>query len=89
MSPGAQNTKKRPDVLGNGPNEYGSVKYENWTSRSRYRTKRLRERKRCKWVPTPSVASKSNPGLQNMKTGPDALGSAQKEFKSAKYENGT
>jgi hypothetical protein len=81
--------KTRPDVLGNGPNESGSVKHENWTRRPRYRPKRVRVRKRCKRVPIPSVPSKMNPGLQNMKTGPNALGSTQKEFESAKYENGT
>jgi hypothetical protein len=29
------------------------------------------------------------PGAQNMKTGPDALGTVENETWSAKYENGT
>jgi hypothetical protein len=39
--------------------------------------------------PTPSVPSKTIPGAQNMKTGPDALGTAENEFGRAKQENGT
>jgi hypothetical protein len=27
--------------------------------------------------------------VQNMKTGPDAIGTVDNEFRSAKYENGT
>jgi hypothetical protein len=30
-----------------------------------------------------------SPGAQNMKTGPDALGTVEYESGSAKYENGT
>jgi uncharacterized protein YjbJ (UPF0337 family) len=30
-----------------------------------------------------------SPGAQNMKTGPDVLGSAENEFGSAKHDNGT
>jgi hypothetical protein len=39
--------------------------------------------------PTPSVPSKMSPRAQNMKTGPDALHTAENESGSAKYENGT
>jgi hypothetical protein len=29
------------------------------------------------------------PGMENMKTGPDALGTSENEFGSLKHENGT
>jgi hypothetical protein len=35
----------------------------------------------------PNVQLKMSLGSQNKKTGPDALGTAQYEFGSAKYEN--
>jgi hypothetical protein len=39
--------------------------------------------------PTTSVPPKMSPGAQNMKTGPDALGTAENESGSVKHENGT
>jgi hypothetical protein len=39
MSPGEQNIKTGPDVLGTYENESGSVKQENRTRRPRYRQK--------------------------------------------------
>jgi hypothetical protein len=38
---------------------------------------------------TPSVPPKTSPGAQNMKTGPNALGTAEHESERAKYENRT
>jgi hypothetical protein len=38
---------------------------------------------------TPSVPPKKILGAENMKTGPDALGTAENEFGCAKHENGT
>jgi hypothetical protein len=70
-------------------NEYGSAKHENVTGRPRYRRKRFRERKTRKRDPTLSVPPKTNPGTQNVKTGPDALDTAENESGSAKVENGT
>jgi hypothetical protein len=62
---------------------------ENGTRRPLYRRKRVRRRKTRKQEPTPSVPSKTNPDVQNMKTGPDALGAVKKESGRAKHENGT
>jgi hypothetical protein len=45
MSPGAQNMKMGPDAHGTTENEIESEKKENGTRRSRYRRKRVRERK--------------------------------------------
>jgi hypothetical protein len=87
-SPGAQNMKTGPDDLGIAENEYGCAKYENESRRPRNRQKRVRERKTWKRVTRPSVPSKTSPGAQNMKTGPDAIGIAENEFGSAKHENG-
>jgi hypothetical protein len=36
-----------------------------------------------------SVPPKTGPGAQNVNTGPDALGNAEKETRKAKHENGT
>jgi hypothetical protein len=36
-----------------------------------------------------AVPPKTSPGAKNMKTGPDALGTAENEFGRAKHENGT
>jgi hypothetical protein len=38
---------------------------------------------------TPSVPPKTCPGMQNMKTGLDTVGSAENESGRAKHENGT
>jgi hypothetical protein len=37
---------------------------------------------------TPLVQPKTSPGAQNMKTGPDAHGTAENESGGAKHENG-
>jgi hypothetical protein len=37
----------------------------------------------------PSVLPKMSTGTQNMKTGPDALATAENEYGDAKYENMT
>jgi hypothetical protein len=80
-SPGAQNMKTGPDALSSSENEYGRAKHG--TRRPWYRRKRVRARKTRKQYPTPSVPSKMSPGAQNMKTGPDALGTAKNESRSA------
>jgi hypothetical protein len=36
----------------------------------------------------PLIPMKTSPGAQNMKTGPDALGTTENESGSAKHENG-
>jgi hypothetical protein len=37
----------------------------------------------------PSISRETCPGVQNMKTGADALGAAENESCRAKHENGT
>jgi hypothetical protein len=77
------------DALGTTKNESGSAKHENGNRRPWYRRKRVRERKTLKRDPTPSVPPKTSQGAQNMKTEPDALGTAENESGRAKHENGT
>jgi hypothetical protein len=77
------------DTLGTAENESGSRKHENGIGHPRYRRKRVRVCKTRKRDPTPSVPPKTCPDSRNMKMGPDALGTAENEFRSAKYENGT
>jgi hypothetical protein len=89
MSPDAQNMKTGHDALGTVENESGSTKQENRTRRPRYRRKRVRVCKTRKRDLTPSVTPQMITGAQNKKTGPDALGKAEKDSGSAKYENGT
>jgi hypothetical protein len=89
MSPVAQKLKTEPNALGTAENESGSAKHENATRRRRHRRIRVRERETWKRDLTPSVPSKTGPGAQNMKTGPDALGIAENESGSAKHENET
>jgi hypothetical protein len=55
----------------------------------RYRRKRVRERKTGKRDQTPSVPPTMTPGAQNMKTGHDALGTAENESGRANHENGS
>jgi hypothetical protein len=88
-SPGAQIMKTGPDALGNAENEFGSAKHKNVNRRPRYRRKRVRARKTLKRDATPSVPPKTSRGAQNMKTGPDALKTAENESGSEKHENGT
>jgi hypothetical protein len=71
--------KMGPDAIGALENESGRAKHENGTRRLQYRRKRFRERKTSKWDPTPTVLPKTSPDAQNMKTGPDALGSTENE----------
>jgi hypothetical protein len=86
---GAQNMKTGPDALGTVENEYGRAKHVNETRRTRYLRKRVRARKTCKRDPTHSVPPKTSAGAQNMKMGPDAIGTAEMDSGSAKHENGT
>jgi hypothetical protein len=79
----------RPDALGAVKNESGSAKHANGTRRPQYRWKWVRERKTWKWDPTHSLPSQTSPRVQNIKTGPDALCTAQNEYGNAKHENGT
>jgi hypothetical protein len=88
-SSGAQNMKTGPDALGITENESENAKHENGTRRPRYRLKRVRMRKTLQWDPTLSVQPKMSAGGKNIKTGPDALSTAQIESGSAKHENGT
>jgi hypothetical protein len=81
--------KTRPDALSTAENEFGSAKHENVTRRPRYRGKRLWERKTCKWDLAPSVPPKTSPGAQNMKMGPDALGTARNEYRAQNMKTGT
>jgi hypothetical protein len=81
--------KTGPDALDTIENDSESAKHENGTRRPQFRRKGVRERKTLKRDPTTSVPPKMSPGAQNMKSGPDDLGTAENEFGSAKYENGT
>jgi hypothetical protein len=81
--------KTGADALGTVENESGRTKHEIGTQHPPYRRKGVRERKTLKHEPTPLVPPKSSPGEQNMKTGRDALDTAEKVSGSAKHENGT
>jgi hypothetical protein len=81
--------KTGPDTLGTAESESGLAKHENKTRRPRYRRKHVRERKTCTRNPTRSGPPGMNPGAQNMKTGLDALGTAENESGRAKHENET
>jgi hypothetical protein len=85
MSLGAQHMKMRPDAIGTAQNESGSAKYENGTRRPPRLQKRARERKTWKRDLMPSSPPKTSPGAQNMKTGPNVLGTAENESGSAKH----
>jgi hypothetical protein len=74
--------KTGADTHGTAEDESESTKREKGTRRPRYPQKHVRER-------TPSVTPKMSQGAQNLKTRPDALGTAENEFGRAKYENGT
>jgi hypothetical protein len=69
-------------------NEYVRSKHENVTIRPRYRRKCVRECKTWKRDPTLSGPPKMRPGAQNMKIGPDALGTAENESDNAKKKTG-
>jgi hypothetical protein len=86
---GRAKQENETDALGTAENESGHTKHENVTRRPRYGRKRVRERATLKRDPTPSVWLKMSPGMQNMKTVPDALGTAENESERAKHENRT
>jgi hypothetical protein len=71
--------KTGPEVLGTAENESGGAKHENGTRRPRYCRKRVRERKTCKLDPTPLLSAKMSLSAQNIKMGPDALGTVENE----------
>jgi hypothetical protein len=77
------------DARGTAEDESGRAKHENGTRHPRYARKRVWERKTGKREPTHLVPPKKSPGAQIIKTGPDALGTAENESGSAKHENGT
>jgi hypothetical protein len=81
--------KTGPDVLGTAENEYEASKHQNGTRLPRYRRKRVWRCKTSKRDPTPSAPPTSCPGAQNLKTGPDAVGTAEYEFGRVKHENET
>jgi hypothetical protein len=89
MSPGAQYMKAGLDAVGTAENVSGSANYKNWTRRPRYRRIRVRGRKTLKRDTTPSIPTKISLGAQNMKTGPDAVGTAENGSGSAKHDNRT
>jgi hypothetical protein len=81
-----KNMKTGVDALGTAEKESGREKHENMTRCILYRRKRVRARKTGKWESNPSVPPTTNSGVQNMKMGTDALGTAENVFGSAKYE---
>jgi hypothetical protein len=87
-SPGAQIKKTGADTHGTAETENGRAKHENDSRRPQYRRKRVPTLKTLKGESTPSVPPKPSPGAQNMKTGVDALGTAENESGSAKHKNG-
>jgi hypothetical protein len=76
--------KRGSDALDTTENESGRAKNENRTRRPWYCRKHVRERTTRKREGTLSVPPKTSPGAQNMKTGSDALGTAENESGSAK-----
>jgi hypothetical protein len=85
---GTQNIKTRPDALVTTENESGRAKPENSNLHPWYRQKRVQERKAWKQNPTPSEKPKKSPGMQNMKTGSDALRTAENVSGNAKHKTG-
>jgi hypothetical protein len=75
--PRAQNMKTGPDTLLTAENNSDSAKLEKENRSPRYLRKLVWARKTLRRDPTPSVQPKSSPIAQNMKTGPDALGTAE------------
>jgi hypothetical protein len=70
-------------ALATAENESGSAKHQNETRRPRYRRKRVWARKILKRDPSASLPPKTSPGAHNMKTGLDALGTAENESRRA------
>jgi hypothetical protein len=89
LSPGAHNIKTGPNAVGTAENGSGSAEHENGTSRPRYCRKRVRERKTYKRETALSIPPKMGKGAQIMKTGPNAVGTAENGSGGAKHENGT
>jgi hypothetical protein len=85
MSPGPQIMKTLPDALDTAENESGDAIHENESGRRLYRRKLVRECKTLKRDLTPSIPSKMSPGMQNIKTGADAVGNAENYFGSVKH----
>jgi hypothetical protein len=77
------------DALGTAQNESGSATHEKGSKRPQYPQKQVRERKTRKRELMPSVTPKTSPEAQNMKTVPDALGTAENDSGRAKLENET
>jgi hypothetical protein len=84
----AQNKKTRPNALDTAENEFGRAKIEKTgppvTAENESVSPKRKNETRHPWL-----LSKTSPGAQNIKTGPDALGTAENEFGSAKHDNGT
>jgi hypothetical protein len=80
--------KTELDALGTAQNGPVSAKHENETRRPLYRRKWVREHKTYRLDPTPSALLKTSMGVQNMKTGPDVLGTVENDFGSIKHANG-
>jgi hypothetical protein len=85
-------------ALRTAKNMSGNAKHENESRLPQYRRKRRRVPFSCFELsktllktldPTPSVPPKTSQGAQNMKTGADALGTAENESGCANHENGT
>jgi hypothetical protein len=74
-----------PDALGTVENDFGRAKHEKATRRPRYRRKRVRTRNTLKRDMTPSEPPKTSLGAQNMKSGPEALGTAENKCGRAKH----
>jgi hypothetical protein len=81
--------KSGPDALGTVENESRRAKYENGTDALSSSENESGSAKHDKRDTTPSVPLKTSLGAQNMKTRPDAHGTAENESERAKHENGT
>jgi hypothetical protein len=73
------------DALGTADNSSVGAKRENETRCRRYRQKWVRERKTSKRDTRPSIPQKMSPEAQNMKTGSDAVCTAENGSGSAKH----
>jgi hypothetical protein len=78
--------KTEPGALDIAENEFGSAKHENWTRRSRYSRKRVRERKTLKLDSVPSKPPKIGPGVQIMNSTLGALGTVENKSRSTKQK---
>jgi hypothetical protein len=89
MSPEEQNMKTGLDALGTAENKFGRAKHENGNRSPQYRRNRVRPRKKRKRDLMPSVSPKMSLVVQNMKSRPDALRTAENVPEITKYEHGT